>query len=496
VRKIEEWFKGFRFERAFAVLASVTLAACAHNATSGTTTQPISYSAIVDAYFRGNDGDSIGGVPAFHTLGASLSAVAPIKGSKVIFIRNGRYHEKLTVTVPGVTLLGEDRDSVFITFDAASDTPNPAGGTYGMRASWTLRIAAPDFRAENLTIENAFDYNANAAKDSSDPTKFRNPQGVALMTDVGSDRATFINVRFLGHQDTLFANVGRHYFYHCEIQGNVDFIFGAGRAVFEECEIVSLDRHSKTNNGYITAADTPDSARFGFLILRSRLQKESPAMAPSSVTLGRPWHPFADPHSYPSVVYMDTWMDDHIGTKGWDRMSSVDSTGTRIWYEPESARFAEFGSIGPGARGGAMRRQLTGAEAAAWTPLNVLEGWIPPRTTTQIKNRPGAGEPEEQHAFGRTLEEMFAGKYPGLEVLRLPGGGITFRIRGPNSIFGPSEPLIIVDGVELQAGGGGLQFLSPEDIEKIEVIKDPGLTAIYGSKGGNGVIVITRKKAR
>jgi len=128
--------------------------------------------------------------------------------------------------------------------------------------------------------------------------------------------------------------------------------------------------------------------------------------------------------------------------------------------------------------------------------MNVLAGWSPPKTTTHIRVRARASEPEEEHAFGRTLEEMFAGKYPGLEVLRLPGGGITFRIRGPNSIFGPLEPLIIVDGVELQAGGGGLQFLNPEDIEKIEVLKDPGLTAIYGSKGGNGVILITRKKAR
>ena len=79
-----------------------------------------------------------------------------------------------------MTLLGESRDGAVLTFDAAADTPTPGGGTYGTRGSFTLRIVAPDFRAENMTIENAFDYPANAPKPDSDKTKFKNPQAVAL----------------------------------------------------------------------------------------------------------------------------------------------------------------------------------------------------------------------------------------------------------------------------------------------------------------------------
>jgi pectinesterase len=100
-------------------------------------------------------------------------------------------------------------------------------------------------------------------------------------------------------------------------------------------------------------------------------------MSANSVTLGRPWHPFANPRANASVAFIDCWMDDHIGEKGWDRMSSVDSTGTRIWYEPASARFAEFGTKGPGAVASATRRTLSAAEAKRFTPSAVLGGWTP-----------------------------------------------------------------------------------------------------------------------
>jgi len=78
-----------------------------------------------------------------------------------------------------------------------------------------------------------------------------------------------------------------------------------------------------------------------------------------------------------AVAFIDCWMDEHIGAKGWDRMSSVDSTGTRTWYEPADARFFEFGTRGPGAVTSALRRVLTTEEAQRYTPSAVLDGWLP-----------------------------------------------------------------------------------------------------------------------
>src|ERR1051326_6182160 len=228
------------------------------------------YAAIVDAGFHRPAGDSSAGAPTFHTLGAALTALPPNGVGRVsILMKTGRYREKLTIDRPYVTIVGENRDNTVLTYDAAADTPNPGGGTYGTRGSFTLRIVAPDFRAGNPTYENAFDYPGNLAKSDSDKTKLKNMQAVALMLDLGSDRATFVNVKLTGYQDTLFPNSGRSYFYKCEVWGHVDFIFGAGQAVFDDCDIVSRDRGSKTTNGYVTAASTDLSNPYGFLFVHS-----------------------------------------------------------------------------------------------------------------------------------------------------------------------------------------------------------------------------------
>lgn len=349
--------------------------------------QPTGF-AVVDFRHTGADGDSVGGVPTFRTIGSALTAQSVNGGARiVIMVRKGRYREKLTIDRPRVTLIGESRDSSILTFDAIADTPSPGGGTYGTRGSFTLRVVAPDFRAEHMTIENAYDYRTNAAKADSDKTKAKNAQGVALMLDQGADHAAFIEVTITGHQDTLFPNTGHTYFARSTIAGSVDFIFGAGQAVFEDCDIVSRDRGSATNNGYVTAPSTRVSDPFGFLFVKSRLKKEVQSMAANSVVLGRPWHPFAALDAVGSSVFIDCWMDDHIGTRGWDRMSSVDSTGSRVWFEPESARFFELRTTGPGALQSPSRRTLTATESARFTIAGVLGGWLPSSTLTAIPAR-------------------------------------------------------------------------------------------------------------
>ena len=100
-------------------------------------------------------------------------------------------------------------------------------------------------------------------------------------------------------------------------------------------------------------------------------------MAPASVTLGRPWHPYGDPEAIGSAVFIDTWMDDHIGARGWDRMSMVDSTGSRTWWEPATARFYEYRTRGPGAVASESRRVLSPDEAAKHTPQAYMRGWMP-----------------------------------------------------------------------------------------------------------------------
>ena len=190
----------------------------------------------------------------------------------------------------------------------------------------------------------------------------------------------------LGHQDTLYVNAGTHYFEKCYIIGNVDFIFGAGQAVFNDCDIVSHDRGMPGNNGYITAPSTALADPFGFLFVNCRLKKETLAMADNSVTLGRPWHPTttwadgsrsANLQAVGSVVYKNCWMDAHIGTKGWDAMAGKDKDGKSLWFYPQDSRFFEYGSTGPGAIKSETRRVLSATQAQRYTMANVLNGWDP-----------------------------------------------------------------------------------------------------------------------
>ena len=95
-----------------------------------------------------------------------------------------------------------------------------------------------------------------------------------------------------------------------------------------------------------------------------------------------------------------------------------------------------------------------------------------------------------------TVEELFAGRFPGVQVFSA-NGGISVRVRGGSSINGSNEPLYVVDGITIEPGpGGALIGINPQDVAKIEVLKDVGSTAIYGVRGANGVILITTRKAK
>lgn len=334
---------------------------------------------VVDSRYTGKSGALLDGIPRFATIAGALASIPETNMQPfIVHIRNGQYYEKLRVDRPYIHFIGESRDGTIITYDASGDTPAPGAGKYGTRGSFTLQIAAPDFRAENLTIENAFDYPANARKADNDPDKVQNPQAVALMTASGSDRAVFCHCVISGYQDTLFPNAGRSYFHDCRIHGHVDFIFGAGQVVFEECDIISRNRPAKNPTGYVTAPSTSISYPFGFLFKDCRLLKETPDLPAGSVRLGRPWHPGADPRAEGSAVFVRCFMDDHLGPEGYARISARDSAGTRIWFEvKEDSRFFEFDSFGPGALDSPQRPNLKKEEAAWYSAENVLNGWTP-----------------------------------------------------------------------------------------------------------------------
>jgi len=105
-----------------------------------------------------------------------------------------------------------------------------------------------------------------------------------------------------------------------------------------------------------------------------------------------------------------------------------------------------------------------------------------------------AREVEGQRAT--RVEELLQGRVPGVRVVRTASGQLAVRVRGTNSFDGNNEPLFVIDGLPIARGGAAtiLNGIAPGDIARIDVLKDAGSTAIYGSRGANGVIVITTKR--
>ena len=97
----------------------------------------------------------------------------------------------------------------------------------------------------------------------------------------------------------------------------------------------------------------------------------------------------------------------------------------------------------------------------------------------------------------QSVEELIQGRFAGVQVVRLAGGGFSLRIRGAGSLVGSNEPLYVVDGTALPpAPGGALVGVDPRDIERIDVLKDISATSSYGVRGANGVILIKTKRGR
>ena len=113
----------------------------------------------------------------------------------------------------------------------------------------------------------------------------------------------------------------------------------------------------------------------------------------------------------------------------------------------------------------------------------------------------GSVKSVSSEAFNRGIinspEQLLQGKVAGVNVTSAsgePGGSQGITIRGPGSIRVGSGPLYVIDGLPLDGGIGN--FLNPSDIEKMDVLKDASATAIYGTRGANGVILITTKKGK
>jgi pectin methylesterase-like acyl-CoA thioesterase/lysophospholipase L1-like esterase len=286
--------------------------------------------------------DGSGDFATIQDAMARIGAGTPERPA-TIYVRRGVYRELVYAQREKryVRLVGEDPETTVLVYGLHAGMKGLDGEPIGTFRTPTLYVDADDFTVENLTIRND-----------------AGPVGQALAVAVHGDRVLFRNTRFLGHQDTVFVNRGRHYFTGCTIEGTTDFVFGGATAWFESCHFHALA------SSYLTAAATPPEAAYGFVFNRCRVDVAEGEQS----YLGRPWRDHA------ATLFMRSDLGAGVRREGWHNWD-------KPWSESTS-RFAEYRNTGAGADRSARvpwSQELTSAEADRITPVTVLGGWDPTR---------------------------------------------------------------------------------------------------------------------
>ena len=250
----------------------------------------------------------------------------------VIRLPEGILRQSVIVRTPHITLIGAGRDRTRIVFDNCAKCMDKVGRPLGTFRSFTMAVAAENVTIRDLTVAN----------DRGDPAQ--NGQQVAL--SVCGDGFCMENCGLVSTQDTLFLGplppdlILRYRdllpeelrrkgalssrFVNCSIAGSVDFIFGGGSALFDECEILSVPDGRSV--GYAAAPSHVENETEGFVFRRCRFTAD-PGVAEGSVYLARPWR------DHGLAVFEDCVYGPHIHPLGFDPWGTTTRYETARFYE-------------------------------------------------------------------------------------------------------------------------------------------------------------------
>ncbi|MCF7931493.1 MAG: hypothetical protein K9L02_08300 [Acholeplasmataceae bacterium] len=208
-----------------------------------------------------------------------------------IHLAPGRYYQKLTINHNHLKLIGSNFETTVIEYDDYSYKMHNDGLLYNTFRTSTLSILSDDVELQDLTIQNTSGSGSTI--------------GQAVALSIYGNHTRIVSCRLLGHQDTLFIGplpidlVERYdqflpdsqrrieetlsIFSKCIIEGDVDFIFGSGTALFDRCQIIAL------NKGYICAPSTYVSFSYGLIFNECDIISRSKE---NDVYLARPWRTF------------------------------------------------------------------------------------------------------------------------------------------------------------------------------------------------------------
>ncbi|KAL5716021.1 pectinesterase [Ranunculus cassubicifolius] len=286
-------------------------------------------------------------------MDAVLSAPDNSENKFVIYVKKGVYIENVEI--------GKNKWNLVLIGDGMNKTVISGNRSVGVNmttyATATFSVTGKRFKAQDITFENTAGPLAG--------------QAVALRSN--SDLSAFYRCAFLGFQDTLYVHSNRQFYRECVISGTVDFIFGKGTAVFQNCSIYVRNGHDGHDFDTVTAHSrlSPNQTT-GFAIQFSTINSDmyNIACGLQSTYLGRPWREYA------RSVVMQSYLSDIIKPEGWVEWNNRTSTKT-VYY-------GEFKNDGPGAnledrvkwRG---YHVMNKDEANKFTVKNLINGdlWLP-----------------------------------------------------------------------------------------------------------------------
>ncbi|MDO4299969.1 MAG: pectinesterase family protein [Clostridia bacterium] len=348
-----------------------------------------------------------GQVNNFETIGEALEAAKVMNPQTedervTVHIAPGIYREQLMVETPYVTFVPSGNGEVKLTwyygigyryysvdstgyfnienaFDKYSKDTEAAKwgvGTY-------VKNTAKGFKAENITFEASFNKyitdeeitdgvsatgalpERNYALDVT--SKAATERSTALIVE--ADQSEFKNCKMIGSQDTLYMGNDTHTYYkNCMIEGNTDYIFGSGNAVFDGCELRFCGYSDTGTGGYITAGRSNDIDGYMGYLFRACTVTNKEGMEHASGYFGRPWDAGAD------ITFLNTALEnaDAITAEGWTSMSGV---------APDVAKFKEYGTMladgTPVDTTGRVTGVMTDDQAKAIDAKAYFGGWTP-----------------------------------------------------------------------------------------------------------------------